>query len=51
MVWGRMLWGIMCGEAAGDELGECSVTPAGYSHLTDRLLQLAGGRLVLALEG
>jgi len=37
--------------AAGDPLGGCAVTPAGYAHMTSKLLQLAGGRLVLALEG
>lgn len=36
--------------AAGDELGECFVTPAGYAHMTHMLAGLAGGRLVVALE-
>jgi len=36
--------------AAGDELGECFVTPAGYAHMTHMLSGLAGGRLVVALE-
>ena len=39
------------GAAEGDHIGECNVSPAGYNHLTDRLLQLAEGRVVLALEG
>ncbi|KAJ7901911.1 histone deacetylase complex protein [Mycena olivaceomarginata] len=37
--------------AEGDDLGECLVTPAGYSHMTYMLGGLAGGRLVVALEG
>ncbi|KAF9529381.1 histone deacetylase clr3 [Crepidotus variabilis] len=37
--------------AAGDELGECDVTPAGYAHMTHMLAGLAGGRMVVALEG
>ncbi|KAF8161152.1 histone deacetylase complex protein [Crassisporium funariophilum] len=37
--------------AAGDELGECFVSPAGYAHMTHMLAGLAGGRLVVALEG
>ncbi|KAF8806401.1 histone deacetylase complex protein [Phlegmacium glaucopus] len=37
--------------AAGDELGECHVSPAGYAHMTHMLAGLAGGRLVVALEG
>eukprot|EP00899_Mesostigma_viride_P002664 jgi/Mesvir1/12399/Mv00570-RA.1 len=37
--------------AWGDPLGGCCVTPAGYAHLLHQLLALAGGRLVLALEG
>ncbi|KAF9462480.1 histone deacetylase clr3 [Collybia nuda] len=37
--------------AAGDDLGECFVTPAGYAHMTHMLSGLAGGRLVVALEG
>ncbi|KDR75830.1 hypothetical protein GALMADRAFT_97752 [Galerina marginata CBS 339.88] len=37
--------------AAGDELGECQVSPAGYAHMTHMLAGLAGGRLVVALEG
>ncbi|KAL0573198.1 Histone deacetylase hda1 [Marasmius crinis-equi] len=37
--------------ARGDELGECSVSPAGYAHMTHMLAGLAGGRLVVALEG
>lgn len=37
--------------AAGDDLGECEVTPTGYAHMTHMLAGLAGGRLVVALEG
>ncbi|TFY78088.1 hypothetical protein EWM64_g5926 [Hericium alpestre] len=37
--------------AEGDELGECHVTPAGYAHMTHMLSGLAGGKLVVALEG
>jgi acetoin utilization deacetylase AcuC-like enzyme len=37
--------------AEGDPLGQMNVSPAGYAHMTARLLALAGGRLVLALEG
>ncbi|KIK67369.1 hypothetical protein GYMLUDRAFT_1020131 [Collybiopsis luxurians FD-317 M1] len=37
--------------AFGDELGECNVSPAGYAHMTHMLSGLAGGRLVVALEG
>ena len=43
--------GTGVGAAEGDHIGGCNVSPAGYSHLTDRLLQLAEGRVVLALEG
>ncbi|KAH8116654.1 histone deacetylase clr3 [Phellopilus nigrolimitatus] len=37
--------------ADGDELGECHVTPSGYAHMTHMLSTLAGGKLVVALEG
>ncbi|KDQ57529.1 hypothetical protein JAAARDRAFT_686851 [Jaapia argillacea MUCL 33604] len=37
--------------AEGDTLGGCHVTPAGYWHMTHMLSGLAGGRLVVALEG
>ncbi|KAJ7072273.1 histone deacetylase clr3 [Mycena amicta] len=37
--------------ARGDHLGECDVTPDGYAHMTYLLASLAGGRLVVALEG
>mmetsp|Transcript_64517 Transcript_64517/g.181523 ORF Transcript_64517/g.181523 Transcript_64517/m.181523 type:complete len:451 (-) Transcript_64517:64-1416(-) len=37
--------------AEGDPLGGCKVTPRGFYELTRLLLGLAGGRLVLALEG
>ncbi|KAK2463227.1 hypothetical protein APHAL10511_004882 [Amanita phalloides] len=37
--------------AEGDDLGECHVSPAGYAHMTHMLAGLAGGKLVIALEG
>ncbi|KAJ3487452.1 hypothetical protein NLI96_g3543 [Meripilus lineatus] len=37
--------------ADGDDLGECHVSPEGYAHMTHMLSSLAGGRLVVALEG
>ncbi|KAG6903029.1 hypothetical protein C0995_007462 [Termitomyces sp. Mi166 len=37
--------------AEGDDLGECHVSPAGYAHMTHMLTGLAGGRMVVALEG
>jgi histone deacetylase 6 len=37
--------------AEGDRLGECHVSPAGYAHMTYMLAGLAGGKLVVALEG
>ncbi|KAG6845885.1 hypothetical protein H0H87_000691 [Tephrocybe sp. NHM501043] len=37
--------------AQGDDLGECLVSPGGYAHMTHMLSGLAGGRLVVALEG
>uniref|UniRef100_A0A6I8N9N3 Protein deacetylase HDAC6 n=1 Tax=Ornithorhynchus anatinus TaxID=9258 RepID=A0A6I8N9N3_ORNAN len=37
--------------ARGDPLGGCQVTPEGYAHMTHLLMGLAGGRLVLVLEG
>ncbi|XP_041037434.1 histone deacetylase 6-like, partial [Carcharodon carcharias] len=37
--------------ARGDPLGGCQVTPECYAHLTHMLMGLAGGRVVLALEG
>jgi acetoin utilization deacetylase AcuC-like enzyme len=37
--------------ARGDLLGEQRISPEGYAAMTARLSQLAGGRLVLALEG
>jgi histone deacetylase 6 len=44
---------VSCGfdAADGDPLGGMRVSPAGYATLTARLRDLAGGRLVLALEG
>ncbi|KAI0644758.1 histone deacetylase complex protein [Trametes meyenii] len=37
--------------AEGDDLGECHVSPTGYAHMTHMLSSLAGGKLVVALEG
>ncbi|KAG5639404.1 hypothetical protein H0H81_002936 [Sphagnurus paluster] len=37
--------------AEGDDLGECHVSPTGYAHMTHMLSGLAGGKLVVALEG
>ncbi|EFI28108.1 histone deacetylase clr3 [Coprinopsis cinerea okayama7 len=37
--------------ADGDDLGECHVTPKGYAHMTHMLAGLAGGKMVVALEG
>ncbi|KAM8934374.1 protein deacetylase HDAC6 [Pelodytes ibericus] len=37
--------------ARGDPLGGCGVSPEGYAHMTHILMGLAGGRLVLVLEG
>ncbi|KAG0200958.1 Histone deacetylase hda1 [Mortierella sp. GBA30] len=37
--------------ALGDHIGENLVTPAAYGHMTHMLKSLAGGRIVLALEG
>lgn len=37
--------------ADGDPLGGCSVSPAGFAHMTGMLKSLARGRMVLCLEG
>jgi len=37
--------------AAGDPLGGCSITPAGYAHMTHALCGLANGKVVVCLEG
>jgi hypothetical protein len=37
--------------AAGDPLGQMRVTPRGYAHMTSSLKMIAGGKLVLVLEG
>ncbi|KAI9689327.1 MAG: Histone deacetylase hda1 [Bathelium mastoideum] len=37
--------------AAGDELGQCYVTPAGYAHMTHMLMSLANGKVAVCLEG
>ncbi len=44
---------VSCGfdAADGDPLGGMRLSPAGYGAMTARLRALAGGRLVLALEG
>ncbi|KAK7265858.1 hypothetical protein RJT34_33482 [Clitoria ternatea] len=37
--------------AVGDPLGECRITPFGYSILLKKLMNFAEGRIVLILEG
>lgn len=37
--------------AVGDPLGGCKVSPECYGHLTNWLQALAGGRIILCLEG
>ena len=37
--------------AEGDPLGGCSLTPAGYHRMTGKLMGLAGGRVLVCLEG
>ena len=37
--------------AEGDELGQCHVTPAGYSQMTHMLMSLANGKMIVCLEG
>ena len=37
--------------ARGDPLGGCKVSPEGYAHMTHLLTPLAGGKIILALEG
>ncbi|KAF9183530.1 Histone deacetylase hda1 [Haplosporangium sp. Z 767] len=37
--------------AKGDYIGQNMITPAGYAHMTHMLKSLAGGKVVLALEG
>ncbi|XP_078520855.1 protein deacetylase HDAC6 [Lissotriton helveticus] len=37
--------------ARGDPLGGCLVSPEGYAHMTHLLLGLAGGKIVVVLEG
>uniref|UniRef100_A0A096LUY7 Protein deacetylase HDAC6 n=1 Tax=Poecilia formosa TaxID=48698 RepID=A0A096LUY7_POEFO len=37
--------------ARGDPLGGYQVTPEGYAHLTHLLMSLAGGRVLIILEG
>ena len=37
--------------AQGDPLGGQALTPSGYAALTHGLLELAGGKVVLVLEG
>ncbi|KAM8831037.1 histone deacetylase 6 isoform 1-T1 [Synchiropus picturatus] len=37
--------------ARGDPLGGYNVTPEGYAHLTHMLMSLAGGRVLIVLEG
>jgi len=35
----------------GDPMGECNVSPRGYYDMTAQLMTLAGGKVVVALEG
>jgi len=37
--------------AEGDMIGGCHVSPAGYAHMTHMLMSLAGGKLVVCMEG
>ncbi|KAG9439099.1 hypothetical protein H6P81_019264 [Aristolochia fimbriata] len=37
--------------AIGDPLGGCRITPYGYSVMMKKLMEFAGGRIMLALEG
>ncbi|XP_047957076.1 histone deacetylase 5 isoform X1 [Salvia hispanica] len=37
--------------AIGDPLGGCRITPHGYSIMLDKLMEFAGGKIVMALEG
>ncbi|KAG0341037.1 Histone deacetylase hda1, partial [Podila humilis] len=37
--------------AKGDHIGENLVTPAAYGHMTHMLKNMAGGKIILALEG
>jgi len=37
--------------AEGDPLGKIHITPSGYAEMTARLMTLARGRVVVALEG
>ncbi|KAF9980437.1 Histone deacetylase hda1 [Modicella reniformis] len=37
--------------AQGDHIGQMLVTPAAYGHMTHMLKSLAGGKIILALEG
>ncbi|KAF8332712.1 uncharacterized protein EI90DRAFT_3288915 [Cantharellus anzutake] len=37
--------------AEGDPVGDCNVTPNGFAHMAHLLSALAGGRMVVVLEG
>lgn len=37
--------------ARGDPLGQCDISPTGYAHLLHPLTALAGGKVVVCLEG
>ena len=37
--------------AEGDPLGGCRITPPAYDHMTRELQTLAGGKVIVALEG
>jgi acetoin utilization deacetylase AcuC-like enzyme len=44
---------VSCGfdAAMGDPLGCCCLTPAGYSHMLNKLMSLANGHVAVVLEG
>ncbi|KAL7275395.1 Histone deacetylase hda1 [Rhizina undulata] len=37
--------------ATGDTIGDCCVTPAGYAYMTQMMMKLAEGKVVVCLEG
>ncbi|KAK6123188.1 hypothetical protein DH2020_043090 [Rehmannia glutinosa] len=42
---------ISAGFDAGDPLGGCRISPYGYAIMLDKLMEFAGGKIVMALEG
>lgn len=42
---------LLCLPPLGDHIGENLVTPAAYGHMTHMLKSMAGGKIILALEG